>query len=262
MTRPAGLLAGRRALVTGAARGIGFATARRFCEEGASVGLSDILAAEVEGAAGELAAAGHNALALPFDVTDENAVDAGVAEARERLGGLDTLVANAGIFHDASVLDTELDDLRRVLDVNLVGVFTSVRAAGRLFKEQGHGVILATASQAGRHGFPGLGAYCASKFGVVGLVEVLAKELGPHGVRVCCVAPGVIQTSMYDQVLAGAARRLGVDEQSVAEGIARLVPLGRLGVPEDVANVFVYLASDLAAWVSGATIVLDGAEKS
>jgi NAD(P)-dependent dehydrogenase (short-subunit alcohol dehydrogenase family) len=256
-----GLLSGRRALVTGAARGIGLATARRFCEEGAAVALSDVLP-DIEAAVAELRDSGHDAVAVSFDVTDEAAVEAGVSEARERLGGLDTLVANAGVFVDRPMLDTELADLRRILDVNLVGVFLCARAAGRLFRAEGHGVILATASQAGRRGFPGLSAYCASKFGVVGLIEVLAKELGPHGVRVCCVAPGMIETAMFGQVVAGRMDRTGESEDEVERRLARLVPAGRLGTPGDVADAFVYLASDLAGYVSGATLVVDGGEGS
>ena len=255
----AGLLAGRRALVTGAARGIGLATARRFCEAGAAVALSDVLP-DLDGAVGELVDAGHEAVAVPFDVTDEAAAEAGVSDAGRRLGGLDTLVANAGVFVDTPMLDTELSEFRRVLDVNLVGVFLCARAAGRHFREQGHGVILATASQAGRPGHPGLSAYCASKFGVIGLVESLARELGPDGVRVACVAPGLIETAMFGQVVAGRVARTGESEEDVERRFARLVPVGRLGTPVDVADAFVYLASDLASFVSGATLVVDGGE--
>jgi len=256
---PTGLLTGRAALITGAARGIGLATARRFCEEGAAVALSDVLP-EVEQAAEELRDAGHSAVAVPFDVTDEAAVESGVAEARQRLGGLDTLVANAGVFVDAPLLETEPADFRRVIEINLLGVFLCVREAGRLFAEQGHGTILATASQAGRHGYAGLGAYCASKFGVIGLVESLAKELGPRGVRVCCVAPGMIDTAMLGQVVAGRMARTGESESEVEQRLARLVPAGRVGAPEDVAAAFVGLASGLAGFVSGATLVVDGGE--
>ena len=116
-----------------------------------------------------------------------------MAEARDRLGGLEVLVANAGVLRMQSLVEEEVEAFRGVIEVNLLGVFLSFRAAARLFREQRRGVILATASQAGRHGYASLGAYCASKFGVVGLVEVLAKELGPFGVRVNCVAPGLIR---------------------------------------------------------------------
>jgi NAD(P)-dependent dehydrogenase (short-subunit alcohol dehydrogenase family) len=250
-----GLLEGRRALVTGAARGIGLATSRRFREEGADVAVSDVM--DVDAVAAELGA--H---AVPFDVTDEAAVDRGVERAAEVLGGLDVVVANAGVFLDRPVVDTSLADLRRVLDVNVVGAFLTMRAAARRFAEQGGGAVLATASQAGLRGYAGLGAYCASKFAVVGLVEVMAKELGPAGVRVACVAPGLIETAMYHQVVGGRVERTGEAPETVHEQLAQGVPLGRLGTPEDVANTFVYLASDLASYVSGTAVVIDGGEVS
>jgi NAD(P)-dependent dehydrogenase (short-subunit alcohol dehydrogenase family) len=258
----ADLLAGRRALVTGAARGIGLATARRFCEEGAAVALSDASAADVTVAADALAAEGWVAVAVPFDVTDERAVSAGFAEARERLGGLDVHVANAGRFHVSRFVDTELADFRAILDVNLVGAFLCLREAGRLFREQRRGVILATASQAGLHGYRGQAAYGASKFGLVGLVEVLAKELAPHGVRVAAVNPGFIDTAMGDQVVAGIVQRTGATEPAAREAVIDTIPLGRPGTPEEVADAFVFLASDLARYVSGAKLVVDGGECS
>jgi NAD(P)-dependent dehydrogenase (short-subunit alcohol dehydrogenase family) len=251
-----GLLDGRRALVTGAARGIGLAVARRFREEGAAVALSDVLAG-LENAAAEI-----GGVAVPFDVTDEAAVEAGVAEARDRLGGLDVLVANAGIFQTAPFLETETRLFQRVLDVNLVGVFSCMREAGRLFRDQGHGVILATASQAGRHGYPGSAAYCASKFGVIGLVEVLAKELAPHGVRVNAVAPGTIDTQMEERVIEGIAARRGFDLARAGQALLDTIPFGRAGDPSEAADAFVYLASDLSTYVSGATLVVDGGECS
>lgn len=240
-----GLLAGRKALVTGAARGIGLATARRFAAEGAAVALSDVDPLAVAEAAAGLT----GAVAVPFDVADEAAVEAGVAEAADRLGGLDVLVANAGVLHLRPIVDEELAGFRRVLDVNLVGVFLCFRAAARRFQDQGGGVILAVASQAGRHGYPRLGAYCASKFGVVGLTETLAKELAPHGVRVNCVAPGLVATTMHDELAASAERDLVED-----------VPLGRAGDPGEIASVLAFLASDAASFVSGATIAVDGGE--
>lgn len=251
-----GLLEGRRTLVTGAARGIGLAVARRFREEGAEVALSDVLP-ELEDVASRV-----GGLAVPLDVTDETAVEAGIAEARDRLGGLDVLVANAGIFQAAPFLETETAMFRRVLDVNLVGVFFCMREAGRLFRDQGHGAILATASQAGRHGYPGSAAYCASKFGVVGLVEVLARELAPYGVRVNAVAPGTIRTQMQDRIVEGIAARRGLDLAQAEQALLDTIPFGRPGDPAEVADAFVYLASGLSTYVSGATLVVDGGECS
>jgi NAD(P)-dependent dehydrogenase (short-subunit alcohol dehydrogenase family) len=241
------LLEGKRALVTGAARGIGLATARRFRDEGATVALSD-----VDRPALAKAAAGiEGAVTVPFDVTDENAVETGIATAAEELGGLDVLVANAGIVRFRPLPDEELEAFERVIAVNLVGVFLCLRGAARILRAQRSGVILATASQAGRHGYAGLGAYCASKFGVIGLVESLAKELGPYGVRVNCVAPGLIRTGMYNAVVQNAGREL--DDA---------VPMGRVGDPGEVAELLAFLASDRASYVSGATVSIDGGEGS
>jgi NAD(P)-dependent dehydrogenase (short-subunit alcohol dehydrogenase family) len=241
------LLEGKRALVTGAARGIGLATARRFRDEGATVALSD-----VDRPALAKAAAGiEGAVTVPFDVTDENAVETGIATAAEELGGLDVLVANAGIVRFRPLPDEELEAFERVIAVNLVGVFLCLRGAAKILRAQRSGVILATASQAGRHGYAGLGAYCASKFGVIGLVESLAKELGPYGVRVNCVAPGLIRTGMYNAVVQNAGREL--DDA---------VPMGRVGDPGEVAELLAFLASDRASYVSGATVSIDGGEGS
>jgi len=259
---PDGLLAGRKALVTGAARGIGLATAQRFCEEGAAVALSDVLVPEVEEAVSELARQGHDVVGVPFDVADEAAVEAGVHEARDRLGGLDVLVAHAGIVERVPALDTSIETWRRILDVNLTGVFLCLRGAGRLFAEQRRGVLLATASQAGRHGYRGEAAYCASKFGVVGLVEVMAKELAGLGVRVNAVAPGTIRTQMEDRIVEGVMARTGSDAASAQRWLLDTIPLGRQGTPDEVADAFVYLASDLASYVSGTTLVIDGGECS
>jgi 3-oxoacyl-[acyl-carrier protein] reductase len=251
-----GALRGKRALVTGAARGIGHATARRFRDEGADVAVSDVLPGL------EAVAADLEVVSVAFDVTDEEAVEQGVREAHGRLGGLDVLVANAGIVETAPLLETDAGLFRRILEVNLLGAFYCMRAAGRLMREQGQGVILATASQAGRHGYPGLGAYCASKFGVIGLAEVLAKELADTGVRVNCVAPGLIQTQMEDRVVEGVVARRGLGHAEAYRAVLDTIPFGRAGLPEEVADAFVYLASDRASYVSGATLVVDGAECS
>jgi NAD(P)-dependent dehydrogenase (short-subunit alcohol dehydrogenase family) len=239
------LLAGRRALVTGAAGGIGLASARRFAAEGARVALSDLAGAGLAEAAGGI----DGAVAVPFDVTDEAAVTRGFEEAQVRLGELDLLVANAGILRLRALVDEELDAFRRVLEVNLIGVFLCVREAARRFAEGG--VILVTSSQAGRHGYAQLGAYCASKFAVVGLTETLAKELAPRGIRVNAVAPGLIRTAMHDALVAGRGRELAAE-----------VPFRRVGEPEEVAQVLAFLASSGASYVSGATVVVDGGEGS
>jgi NAD(P)-dependent dehydrogenase (short-subunit alcohol dehydrogenase family) len=249
-----GLLAGRRALITGAARGIGLATARRFRDDGAAVCLADVLEAEVAREAASLGAP-H----VVVDVADEADVERAVEEAADALGGLDVLVANAGILRVGTIADAPLDDVRRVLDVNLMGVFLQYRAAARRFRAQGHGVILGTASQAGRHGYAALGAYCASKFGVVALTETLAKELAPHGVRVNCVAPALVATTMQDELAEGyaSARGRGEAAADIRARMVATVPSARMADAAEVAAVFAFLASDLASYVSGVTIPID-----
>lgn len=244
-----GLLEGRRALITGAARGIGRATAEEYCREGALVAVSDVLAEEVEAFASELCAHGHTAVALPFDVRVEAEVEHGLDAAAEELGGLDTMVVNAGVLRLRPLVEEDVESFRSVLDVNLTGAFLCIRAAATRFRRQRRGVILAVASQAGRHGYPRLGAYCASKFGVVGLVETAAKELAADGIRVNAVAPGLIDTAMYGMLTESAGRDLVAD-----------VPLGRPGEPAEVARVLAFLASERASFVSGATVAIDGGE--
>jgi NAD(P)-dependent dehydrogenase (short-subunit alcohol dehydrogenase family) len=256
------LLEGRRAFVTGAARGIGEATARRFCEEGARVVLTDVDGSAVETAAAALREAGHDAVGEALDVTQEASVERSLAGAADRLGGLDIAVANAGVLSLGSIDELTLAEFEGTLRVNVVGTFVTLKHAAPHVRAAGGGALLCTASQAGVHGYPEMSAYCASKFAVVGLVESLAQELASDGIRVCAVAPGVTETQMYRQLLRDRARLWGVDEAQAEERIRETVPVQRTATPEDVANAFVYLASAQAAYVSGVALVLDGGELS
>lgn len=257
-----GLLDGRRAVVTGAARGIGEATARRFSEEGAGVVLVDCDGSAVDHAAAALRRAGHDAHGHAADVTDEAAMERALAEAARLLGGLDTAVANAGILSVKPLADLSLAELERTLAVNVVGVFLTFKQALPHVRAAGGGVLLCTASQAGVHGYPELSAYCASKFAVVGLVESLAQELAAEEIRVCAVAPGVTETEMYRTLVRERAAVWGIDEETAHDRIVRTVPFGRTATPDEVANALVYLASPLASYVSGVALVLDAAEVS
>jgi NAD(P)-dependent dehydrogenase (short-subunit alcohol dehydrogenase family) len=256
------LLEDKRAFVTGAARGIGEATARRFCEEGARVVLTDVDGTAVELAAAALREAGHDAHGDALDVTEEASVQRSLADAADRLGGLDIAVANAGILSVGSIDELTLAEFEDTLRVNVVGTFVTLKHAAPHLRAAGGGVLLCTASQAGVHGYPEMSAYCASKFAVVGLVESLAQELAPDGIRVCAVAPGVTETEMYRQLVRDWARLWDVDETQADERIRETVPVHRTATPEDVANAFVYLASPQAAYVSGVALVLDGGELS
>lgn len=254
------LLTNRRAVITGAAGGVGAATALRFCEEGASVVLTDVDRDAVARVATTLTAAGHAAWAQFVDVTDESSVKAGLGWATQRLGGLDLVVANAGILDAAPLEAIDGPHFSRVIGVNLLGVFLTLRHATPYVREAGGGTLLCTASQAGTRGYPGLSAYCASKFGVVGLVQSLAQELAPDGIRVCCVAPGMIETSMLDQLIA--ERYHAVPGDAAGESVRRATPFGRPARPREIADGLVYLASALASYVSGITLTIDGAELS
>jgi len=257
-----GLLDGTRAIVTGAARGIGEATARRFCEEGARVVLVDRADDGVRAAAEMLGAAGFEAHARAADVTEEASIARAVDDAADLLGGLDVAIANAGILSLRPLADLTLAEFEQTLRVNVLGAFLTFKHAVPHLRAGGGGTLLATASQAGLRGYPELSAYCASKFALVGLVESLARELAGDGIRVCAVAPGIVETAMHRELAAERARLWGVDEDTARARIRGTVPFGRAASPVEVADAFVFLASSRASYVSGVTLVVDAAELS
>lgn len=242
-------LRGKVALVTGGGRGIGAAAAQRFAACGASVAVLDRRAELAQHTAQQIRADGGVAEALIADVTDEDAVLAAVAEAERRLGPLDVLVNNAGIAERASFLDMESGAWRRVIDVNLTGVFFLSQAVARRMVERGaSGAIVNVASVAGLTAMSGRVAYVASKHGVVGLTKMMALDLGSRGIRVNAVAPGAVETE-----LTGLA-----DSPEARARVAASHPLGRAGQPEEVAELIVYLASDRAAFMTGSIVSIDG----
>jgi meso-butanediol dehydrogenase/(S,S)-butanediol dehydrogenase/diacetyl reductase len=231
----------RHVLVTGAAGGIGAAVAAAFEANGAHVTRLD------------LRAAGGAEIC---DVTDEVAV----ARAFAAVAPLDHVVHAAGIVAVGRVADTNADEFRRVLEANAVGSFVVAREAGRWL--QHGGTLTLIASQAGRKGAAGWAAYCASKFAVVGLGESLAQELAPGGIRVNVLCPGTIDTAMAERAIGEVAGMRGTSSEEERESYRRNVPLGRLGTPEDVAGACILLASPLAGFIAGASIVVDGGELS
>ncbi|GII83922.1 3-oxoacyl-[acyl-carrier-protein] reductase [Sphaerisporangium siamense] len=243
-----GLVTGRVALVTGAGQGIGLAIARLLREHGARVVVSDRDPALAEAAARE---AGHGAgpevVPLACDVTDEEAVEGAVAHAVERFGGLDIMVNNAGITRDATLGKMTVDDFEAVVDVHLKGTWLGVRAAAKVMREARSGSIVNISSLSGKSGNFGQTNYSAAKAGIVGLTKAAAKELGPRGVRVNAVQPGLIRTAMT------AAMPPDVFAAREAD-----IPLRRAGEPHEVAGAVLFLASDLAGYMTGAVLEVGG----
>jgi NAD(P)-dependent dehydrogenase (short-subunit alcohol dehydrogenase family) len=254
-----GLLTGQVAFVTGGARGIGQAVVQRLAEEGARVMLGDIDAAQAEAVAEELRARGLEVRGTALDVTDQDSVERAAEACAGALGDASILVANAGVLVLQPVLELSLERWQQTLDVNLTGVFLCCRAFGKRMIHAGRaGRILVTSSLFGTRGGRDNGAYSASKFGVIGLVQSLAAELAPHGVLVNAVCPGQVKTEMMVKLVDDfAALRHRSPEEVRQELIAR-IPVGRMAAPVDVADVFVFLASPLARYITGQSIMVDG----
>ncbi|MEI8000891.1 MAG: glucose 1-dehydrogenase [Actinomycetes bacterium] len=248
-----GRLAGRVALITGAAQGQGAAEARRFAEEGARVLVTDVV---TDGAAAVAAEIGHAARAFALDVTDPAQWEAAVGACLGSFGRLDVLVNNAGIGPPPRVIEeTTLEDHRRTLAVNLDGVFHGIRAVIEpmrqpVVRDSGGGSIVNVSSIDGIVGVPGMSSYAASKFAVTGLTRTAALELGRYGVRVNSIHPGVISSPMVHQAPAEVRERL--DRLMARQAIPRM------GTPEEVANLALFLASNESSYCTGAQFVIDG----
>jgi 3-oxoacyl-[acyl-carrier protein] reductase len=253
MTSPAGAarFEGKTVLVTGAARGIGAATAKRFAAEGATVVVADFDEAGAEETAGEI-----GGRAVRCDVTSRDDVEAAVDAAAE-LGSLDVLVTCAGIIRDNLLFKMSDDDWTAVIDTHLRGTFFAVRAAQRHMVEQKSGKIVLVSSTSAL-GNRGQTNYASAKAGLQGMTKTLAIELGPFGVNVNCVAPGFIETAMTRQT----AERMGVPFEQFVQAVAEQTPLRRTGKPEDVAGTIAYLCSEDAAYVSGQVIYVAGGPRS
>ncbi len=241
-------LEGKVALITGAAGGIGAAAARRLAAEGASLLLTD---ADEQGArrvAHELQV--ERADALGHDVTSVEQWQAVLARALERHGRVDVLLNNAGVFLAKPLTDTTVEEFRRVLDVNVTGVFLGMRTVAPAMIERRAGSVINVSSVAGLMGSPYLTAYAASKWAVRGISKVAAKELAQFGVRVNSLHPGQIDTDMNTR------QRERTPE--LIDKLIRGIPLGRIGTPEEVADAIVYLASDESVYTTGSELVVDG----
>lgn len=240
-------LAGKVAIVTGAGRGIGRATAVRFAQEGAAVAVLDREGSWAEEVAGVVAADGGRAIAVGADVVDRGQVDGAVERVVDELGPIDVLVNNAGIVSDARLVNMEPEQFDAVLDTNLRGVFNCTQAVVGGMLERRRGVILSASSVVGVYGNYGQTNYVASKAGVIGMTRVWARELGPRGIRVNAVAPGFIDTAMTQAV-----------PKRLLDRVVEHVPMRRLGDPLEVANAYLWLASDEASYVNGQVLGVDG----
>jgi 3alpha(or 20beta)-hydroxysteroid dehydrogenase len=242
-----GRLDGKVVLITGAARGQGAAATRRFVAEGARVMISDVLDEEGKALAEEL---GEATWYQSLDVGDEQAWADATAQLERVFGRMDVLVNNAGVLFFAELEQTTLADYERVIRTNQIGTFLGMRAAVPMLKRVGGGSIVNLSSVEGIGGMPLLTAYSASKFAIRGMTKVAAMELAPFGIRVNSVHPGAVDTSMVSSALGG----MPVDNSL----IGRRVPLGRVGRPEEVANVVLFLASDESSYCTGGEFPVDG----
>jgi 3-oxoacyl-[acyl-carrier protein] reductase len=235
------------AIITGAASGIGKATALRFAEEGANIVVADF--ADGAGTVQEVEAKGVKAVYVKVNVTSEDDVKAMVAKAVEVFGKVDVLINNAGITKDAMMKKMTKEAWDAVIGVNLTGVFNCTSAVLPYMLEQKSGVVLTTSSVVGIYGNLGQTNYAASKWGVIGMTKSWAKEMARNGLRFNCVAPGFIGTEMVKKI----------PEQVLNEKIIVKIPQARLGEPEEIAAAFAFLASDDAKYINGTVLSVDGA---
>jgi len=249
-------------IITGAARGLGQAIARSFAEEGAIVLCADILDASETANSLPPSASGISATALHLDVTSTPQVEKVINGVVTERGRLDVLVNNAGVAPPIlDLIDCPDDVFEKVFSVNVRGVLACSRVAGHIMKDQGIGRIINTASQAGKVGWPGLGVYSASKFAIVGMTQVMALELAEHGVTVNAICPGTILTEMTKTGFREAAEQEGKESDELIAEYAKGIPVGRLGTGQEVGVLAAFLASDDAAFMTGASVNITGGEQ-
>ncbi|MCM3691516.1 3-oxoacyl-ACP reductase FabG [Neobacillus niacini] len=237
----------RVALITGAANGIGLKASEVFAKEGAKVAMADFNAEQGEKRAQELREKGYEVTFFQVNVAQRSSVDAMVEKVREVYGNIGVLVNNAGITKDAMLSKLTIEDFQAVLDVNLTGVFHCTQAVLPSMIENGKGRIINTSSVSGVYGNVGQTNYAATKAGVVGMTKSWAKELGRKGINVNAVAPGFIETGMTAKV-----------PERILDQMKQMVPLLRLGKPEDIANAYLFLASDESNYINGTVLHVDG----
>ena len=254
MPEPSFDLSGKVAIVTGGSRGIGRAIALGLASHGADVVVASRKQADLDIVAAEIRALGRKAAAIATHMRNKEDIDRLVEQTLEHFGKIDILVNNAGTNpYFGLLMNIEESAWDQIMTVNLKGYFLMAQAVARGMIEQGSGSIINVSSAGGRRASPGLGAYSISKAGDIMLTQVLAQELGQHGIRVNAIAPGIVQTKF--------AEALWSNEQ-ILEASLRMTPLGRIGQPEEMAGVCVWLASEASSFVTGQTIILDGGQSA
>ena len=249
-------LAGKSALITGAARGIGLAFARAYVAKGARVAIADIDIERARTAAVEI---GDSAIAVQMDVTDQNSIDAGVAETVKAFGQIEILINNAAIFTAAPISEITQQDYQRVFDVNVRGtLFTMQAVANHMIKRGIKGRIINMASQAGRRGESLVSVYCASKAAVISLTQSAGLNLIQHGINVNAISPGVVDGEHWDGVDVFFAKYEKKEAGQKKKEVAAAVPFGRMGTVDDLTGMAVFLASDSASYVVAQTYNVDG----
>lgn len=246
----------RVAVVTGGAKGIGRAIAERYAREGLDVYIADRVEHEARAAA---EAIGLRATAVKVDVTDDKSVEAMIREIAENSGGIDILVNNAGVFDMLPLLDVTRESYHRVFSVNVEGLLFTLQAVARHMVERGKGgKIINLASQAGRRGEPLVSVYCASKAAVISLTQSAGLALAKHRINVNAIAPGVIDTPMYDHVDSLCAKYMNIPVGENKRQVSAGVPYGRMGKPDEIASMAAFLASDDANYIVAQTYGVDG----
>lgn len=240
-------LKGKVAIITGGAKGIGKATAKKFLAEGAAIAIWDIDESAGKSAVVDLQSNGHQVRFYRVNTTDFNAVSKAAEQVHHDFGGIDILVNNAGITRDASLKKMTPEQWQQVIDVNLTGVFNCTKAVFPYMEQRGGGRILNAASIVALYGNFGQTNYVATKSGLIGMTKVWARELGRKGITVNAIAPGFINTEMLETV-----------PDNILDDLKSKTPLGRLGEAEDIANAYAFLASDAAAFITGVTLSVDG----
>lgn len=242
------MLTGKTAIVTGGTRGIGLAIVEKYLENGAKVAVAGSRKETVDKALAKLSGYEGRVMGIWPNLCDPEEVAKAFASVKETFGSVDILANNAGISSRTSLYDYTVEEFSKILDLNVKAVFVCAQAAARIMKEQGGGVIINTSSMVSLYGQPAGCGYPTSKFAVNGLTRSLARELAKDHIRVNAVAPGVTKTDMVAAL-----------SKELVDRISAGIPLGRVGEPEDIANAYLYLASDLASYVTGDVLHVDGA---